>query len=147
MKTTVRVDTTLLIADSYDERYYRKTPSADLWVRKFLETSKWLNLRHAFRGLYDAVTFFIQNFIVVLELQAETNSLEGESFTTMFGAIGRFVRLQYYRYSIVTGLYIMGNIESTIIQLTFFVFLYFLVRYTCTFFSQLSSSGLPGIQH
>lgn len=68
-------------------------------------------------------------------------------FPTMIGAIDRFIRLQYYRYSTVTGLYIMGNIESTIIQITFFIVLYFLVRYTCTFFTQLSNSGLQNVQH
>jgi Small subunit of serine palmitoyltransferase-like len=60
----------------------------------------------------------------------------------MLGAIGRFIRLQYYRYSTVTGLYIMGNIESTVIQLTFFVVVYFLVRYTYTFLVQLCSGLL-----
>lgn len=63
----------------------------------------------------------------------------------MFGSINRFIRLQYYRYSTVTGLYIMGNIESTVIQLTFFVAVFFLIRYACAFVMQLCGYGLTAL--
>ena len=62
---------------------------------------------------------------------------------TMVQAILRWIRLQYYRYSTITGLYIMGNIESAVIQLVFFLIFYFLIRYTYAFTAQILKFGIP----
>ena len=63
----------------------------------------------------------------------------------MITAVFRWIRLQYYRYSTVTGLYMMGSIESAIIQLVFFGILYLLTRYTYTFVAQIYKFGFPNL--
>ena len=78
----------------------------------------------------------------LLDIRQAPSALSRGKGEEMLGAIGRLIRLQYYRYSTVTGLYIMGNIESTVIQLTFFIVVFFLVRYTYAFLAQLCSGLL-----
>lgn len=72
------------------------------------------------------------------------NHIENYKITSikMIGTIIKWIKLQYYRYSTITGLYIMGTIESTVVQLIFFLGAFFFLRYSYAFFAELSAGGI-----
>jgi hypothetical protein len=63
--------------------------------------------------------------------------------TTMLQAAFNWLRLQYYRYTVCTGLYMLGNVEVTIIHLIFAVSSYYLLVYAHAFITQLTQLGTP----
>ena len=52
-----------------------------------------------------------------------------------------WVKLQYYRFTVITGLYMLGYFEVAIIQSFFLLCTYYFVSYAHAFITQLSQSG------
>ena len=61
----------------------------------------------------------------------------------MLQTLFNWVRLTYYRYTVCTGLYMLGNVEVTIIHLIFAVSSYYLLIYAYAFITQLTQLGTP----
>lgn len=53
--------------------------------------------------------------------------------------IGKCIALWYYRYSVMTGEYVLTNLESCILHALLFTGMYFFIRYLSTFIYQLTS--------
>lgn len=61
--------------------------------------------------------------------------------STSNGLLG-YIRLAYYRYTLMTGLYVLTPFEAVVIQSVYILFGYFLIRYTFSLIKQLSQLAM-----
>jgi hypothetical protein len=53
-----------------------------------------------------------------------------------------FCKKAYYRYTLMTGVYMLGNIEVGLLHLAYFVGIFFLARYTSWFWRDIIAGKL-----
>lgn len=48
-----------------------------------------------------------------------------------------YLKKLYFRYTLVTGIYVLNNFETAVVQSLLLISIYFIIRYTWTFSSEL----------
>lgn len=64
----------------------------------------------------------------------------------MISAIIDYLKVSYYRYTIQTGVYMLGSVETITLHIAVALGIYFLFQYSSTFIYQLSHDGYINIK-